>query len=157
MPVSLIIATTALGIVWGWLRESALFALARPGVLGIGDVLSARRSDLILPEDAALGVDPVILKIKLQRRGAVRQGISGQGSIHSKVCLEMTCSGLFRQRHYGGNLRFCRLHLAWFKDLRMSRSTPRARFGRGGHVLATTYRRRRIRTAQREMALQPCP
>ena len=69
-------ACVALGLLWGWVRESAIIAMAWTGVLRIGEAISALRSDLILPRDAAPGVAFAILKIKLPKtrgRGAKHQ------------------------------------------------------------------------------------
>lgn len=64
LPVSLMIALVTLSLLWGWAREGAIIALAWTGVLRIGEVLQARRADLILPEDAAPGVWYAILKVQ---------------------------------------------------------------------------------------------
>ena len=64
LPLSIMLALVTLGLLWGWARESAIIALAFTGVLRVGEVLSAKRSDLILPQDAAPGFDAALLMIK---------------------------------------------------------------------------------------------
>ena len=88
MPLSLMLATVSLGMLWGWIRESALVALAWTGVLRIGEVLVARRSDLILPEDSAPGVESVILKIRMPKtRGRAARHQSTRIDPVDVVCL----------------------------------------------------------------------
>ena len=67
LPVTILLACVALGLLWGWLREAAVLALAWTGVLRIGEVFSAKRSDLVLPQDAAPGVWFAVLKIRLPK------------------------------------------------------------------------------------------
>ena len=67
MPLSLMIATVSLSLLWGWTREAALIAMTWCGVLRVGEALSARRCDLVLPCDAAPGIDTVLLKIRLPK------------------------------------------------------------------------------------------
>ena len=61
LPVSIMIALAALSLLWGSAKEAAM---AWTGVLRVGDVFQAQRSDLILPDDAAPGVWYAILKIQ---------------------------------------------------------------------------------------------
>ena len=63
LPVSILVAICSLALLWGWPREAALFSLTWTGVLRIGEVLQASRSDLILPGDAAPGVTYALLKV----------------------------------------------------------------------------------------------
>lgn len=73
LPLTMMLACVALGLLWGWVRESAIIAMTWTGVLRIGKAISALRSDLILPRDAAPGVAFAILQIKLRKtfgRGA---------------------------------------------------------------------------------------
>eukprot|EP00438_Fugacium_kawagutii_P017058 Skav216351 [mRNA] locus=scaffold2385:191031:215658:- [translate_table: standard] len=67
LPVSILLAAVTLALLWGWTREAASIALAWVGVLRIGEVLAALRSDLILPQDAAPGFECAILKIRLPK------------------------------------------------------------------------------------------
>eukprot|EP00438_Fugacium_kawagutii_P016967 Skav217281 [mRNA] locus=scaffold120:219800:220858:+ [translate_table: standard] len=67
LPLTLLIASVSLALLWGWVREAAALALGWAGVLRIGEVFAACRQDLILPEDAAPGVLWALLKIKLPK------------------------------------------------------------------------------------------
>ena len=67
LPCSLIISIVSLALLWGWPREAAIFAMTWAGLLRIGEVLQACRSDLVPPEEAAPGVRGVLLKIRLPK------------------------------------------------------------------------------------------
>ena len=67
LPHSILLATVALALLWGWSREAALFAMGWSGVLRIGEIFAAKREDLILPRDAAPGVLYALLKIRLPK------------------------------------------------------------------------------------------
>ena len=63
MPRSVLLALCSLAILWTWVSEAGLFLLAWCGLLRIGEVLNAKRRDLILPPDGAPGFDCVLLRI----------------------------------------------------------------------------------------------
>ena len=63
MPKSVLLAITGLAMLWTWTSEAGLFLLAWCGLLRIGEVLNAKRRDLILPPDGAPGFDCVLLRI----------------------------------------------------------------------------------------------
>ena len=67
LPLSLMIACVTLSLLWGWVREAGIIALMWTGVLRVGEVISATRGDLILPEDAAPGFSGVLLRIRLPK------------------------------------------------------------------------------------------
>ena len=56
LPRSVLLAITALAMLWTWTVEAGIFLLCWCGILRIGEVLGARRRDLILPSDGAPGV-----------------------------------------------------------------------------------------------------
>ena len=64
MPLSVILAFASLALLWGWPVESALLLLTWTGLLRIGEVLAARRRDLILPKDGAPGLQFALLQIE---------------------------------------------------------------------------------------------
>ena len=64
LPLSVLLAVVGLSLLWGWSREAAIFGLAWAGILRIGEIFQAVRSDLILPGEAAPGFNSVILKIR---------------------------------------------------------------------------------------------
>ena len=64
LPKGVLLACLTTALLWGWLSESALFGLCWAGVLRPGEALSATRSDLILPRDAAPGTDYALLQIR---------------------------------------------------------------------------------------------
>eukprot|EP00435_Cladocopium_sp_Y103_P010770 s1163_g2.t2 len=63
MPVQILIAFVATALSWGWTREAAVFSLAWGALLRIGEVLQARRADLIMPQDVEGTIDYVLLRI----------------------------------------------------------------------------------------------
>ena len=67
LPQAIMLAMVGLALLWGWSQEAAIIAMSWVGVLRIGEVLSARREDLILPSDAVPGVWFALLKIKLPK------------------------------------------------------------------------------------------
>ena len=76
IPEPLVLAMASLAIGWGWRKFSAVLLLAFYGILRIGEALSAKRSDLLLPADL-LSQDKVayllIRSPKTRRRGASTQ------------------------------------------------------------------------------------
>lgn len=64
MPFQILIALIAGAWSWGWKREAACFALAWGALLRIGEILAAKREDLVLPSDIGNSVDFVLLRIK---------------------------------------------------------------------------------------------
>ena len=64
IPQSILLAVLSAAISWGWLLEAAIFALAWCGLLRPGEVLQARREDLILPRDAAPSTQHALLVIR---------------------------------------------------------------------------------------------
>ena len=64
MPLGILLAVLSAALAWGWAAEAALFGLAWAGLLRPGEVLSARRIDLILPRDAAPGTKHALLVIR---------------------------------------------------------------------------------------------
>ena len=59
MPVSVLLAAMTVGVMWGWPVVSALLGLTWAGLLRIGEVLAARRSDLVLPHEAPPGTNHI--------------------------------------------------------------------------------------------------
>ncbi|OLP94780.1 Uncharacterized protein YabR [Symbiodinium microadriaticum] len=64
MPLGILLAVLSAALAWGWAAEAAVFSLAWTGLLRPGEVLSARRSDLILPRDSAPGTKHALLVIR---------------------------------------------------------------------------------------------
>ncbi len=58
------LALVSTALLWGWPVEGALFSLMWAGILRVGEVLQARRADLVLPQDAAPGVRHILLRIR---------------------------------------------------------------------------------------------
>ena len=63
MPKGILLAVLSVSLIWGWLREAAIFALAWAGLLRIGEILQAVRKNLVLPRDAAPGTGFALLQI----------------------------------------------------------------------------------------------
>eukprot|EP00438_Fugacium_kawagutii_P033109 Skav219660 [mRNA] locus=scaffold1257:38988:40049:+ [translate_table: standard] len=76
LPLSVLLAVSALALLWGWVREAAVLLISWTGLLRIGEVFSATRAELILPSDSAPGVRSALLKIlqpKTRGRAAKHQ------------------------------------------------------------------------------------
>eukprot|EP00438_Fugacium_kawagutii_P029903 Skav200720 [mRNA] locus=scaffold2650:194332:201147:- [translate_table: standard] len=75
LPIVLLNAFLSVALQWGWYRWAAVTALAFHGATRIGEPLRARRSDLVLPEEAGLDLTACFLNIahpKAGRRGKGR-------------------------------------------------------------------------------------
>jgi len=68
MPVQVLLAVLATCLVWGWTREAAIFAMSWGMLLRIGEVLNAKHSDVVFPQDVEFTIDHVLLKIELKTR-----------------------------------------------------------------------------------------
>lgn len=55
LPLSILLAMVSLALLWGWPLEAAVISMTWCGILRVGEVLLAERSDLILPCDGAPG------------------------------------------------------------------------------------------------------
>jgi len=76
LPLSVLLAMVSLSLLWGWPVEASIWLMAWIGLLRIGEVLDATRSDLLLPEDSAPGIEYILVKIrepKTRGRGARHQ------------------------------------------------------------------------------------
>ena len=76
MPATVLLSIVSLSLLWGWATEAALFALCWAGILRVGEVIGARRADLVLPSDGPPGCKCLWLRIKEPKtrgRGARHQ------------------------------------------------------------------------------------
>ena len=64
LPGILLCAILTACLVWGWVREAGLFALAWGGLLRIGEATNAKRVDLVLPRDVLFTQCFVLLRIQ---------------------------------------------------------------------------------------------
>lgn len=88
MPLSIMLAAVSLALLWGWGREAGLIALMWAGVLRVGEAISAKRRDLILPQDAAPGTWFVLLRIHAPKtRGRAARHQSAKIEPEDIVCL----------------------------------------------------------------------
>ena len=63
MPVQVLLAVLSTCLVWGWTREAGIFAMCWGMLLRIGELLNAKRSDIVFPQDVRFSIDHVLLKI----------------------------------------------------------------------------------------------
>lgn len=63
MPVQVLLAVLSTCLVWGCTREAAIFAMCWGMLLRIGELLNAKRSDIVFPQDVRFSIDYVLLKI----------------------------------------------------------------------------------------------
>ena len=64
LPVSVLLASMSVALLWGWPAVAAILGLAWSGLLRIGEVLAAKRGDLVLPFESAPGTKHILLKIR---------------------------------------------------------------------------------------------
>ena len=64
MPWQVLVALVATALLWGWVKVAGALALAWGGLLRIGEVLGALRSDLLLPSDVQGTSDYALLSIR---------------------------------------------------------------------------------------------
>ena len=64
MPASILLAFVTLALLWGWPRDAAILMMTWCGIMRVGEATSARRSDLVLPEDGAPGMTFALLQIR---------------------------------------------------------------------------------------------
>ena len=64
MPVAVLLSMLSVALMWGWQKEAALWALAWAGILRVGELIMATRSDLILPADGVPGTSYILLRIR---------------------------------------------------------------------------------------------
>ena len=73
LPLSVLLALVTLSLLWGWPVEASIWLMTWIGLLRIGEVLEATRSDLLLPGDSAPGINYILFRIrepKTRGRGA---------------------------------------------------------------------------------------
>ena len=78
LPLTIMLALSALALLWGWAREASLIMLGWAGVLRAGELFAAFRADLVLPRDAAPGTYHALFKIrqpKTRGRAAKHQAV----------------------------------------------------------------------------------
>ena len=63
MPRSVVLSLATLAMLWGWPTEAAIFLLCWTGLMRVGEVLQAKRKDVILPGDAAPGLKSILVRI----------------------------------------------------------------------------------------------
>ena len=78
LPLTIMLALSALALLWGWAREASLIMLGWAGVLRAGELFAAFRADLVLPRDAAPGTYHALFQIrqpKTRGRAAKHQAV----------------------------------------------------------------------------------
>ena len=63
MPWQIAVALTTVGVVYGWTALAGVIALSWAGLARIGEVLAARRSDLVFSEDTGEHAGYVLLTV----------------------------------------------------------------------------------------------
>ena len=63
LPHQVLLAVLSTCILWGWVREASVFALLFGALLRSGEVLAARRKDLIFPQDVGGTLDHILIRI----------------------------------------------------------------------------------------------
>ena len=63
-PYPVLLALLVTSLTWGWTRVAGILALSWAGLCRIGEVLGARREDLILPQDVGFTSAFILLKVQ---------------------------------------------------------------------------------------------
>lgn len=63
MPAQLMLAVLATCLVWGWTGEAAIFAMCWGMLLRAGELMSAKRRDIIFPQDVRFSIEHVSIRI----------------------------------------------------------------------------------------------
>ena len=63
MPYQVLLAVLSTCLVWGWVKEAAIFAMCWGMLLRVGELINARRADIVFPQDVQNSIDYVLLKI----------------------------------------------------------------------------------------------
>lgn len=101
LPLSVLLAMSTLSLLWGWPTEAAIWLMTWIGLLRIGEVLEAVRSDLLLPRDSAPGIEHILLRIREPKtRG---RGARHQSTIYTNRATRCSCFD------FAGFSRFCAL------------------------------------------------
>lgn len=64
MPRSVLLAASSLALMWGWPYVASVLCIGWSGIMRIGEVMVAKRSDLVLPCDTAPGFQSILVKIR---------------------------------------------------------------------------------------------
>jgi hypothetical protein len=122
LPLSILLALVATALMWGWPFEASILSLTWAGILRIGEVLIADRSDLFLLPDMAPGTAFALLRIKYPKtRGRAARHEAARVDPPDVVAL---LNAVFKrinpdqklwplQLHCGSGLQPCLLRLAW--------------------------------------------
>ena len=95
MPYQILIALISAAWWWGWDREAAVFALSWGALLRIGEILQARRADLILPSDVQ-GTNPFALLRIREPKTRFRAARHQSGRLEHADLLEVVRIGFLR-------------------------------------------------------------
>ena len=111
MPWQVMIAICSAALLWGWPRVAGAVALAWGGMLRVGEVLDAIRSDLLLPQDVQRTADFAMMSIRTPKPVFAQLDIklSGLTNLTSWQLLSWLLRGSLP-------MRSCGRHLADFAD-----------------------------------------
>ena len=63
-PFQVLLALLSVALLWGWIEVAAILALSWGGLCRIGEVLAAKREDLILPSDVLYTAASILLRVQ---------------------------------------------------------------------------------------------
>ena len=63
MPFQVLLAVLSTCLIWGWTREAGIFAMCWGMLLRVGEIVKAKRSDIVFPKDVHYTIDHVLIKI----------------------------------------------------------------------------------------------
>ena len=64
LPWQVLLAMLSVAFIWGWYSEAGVIALSWGAITRVGEVLNAKRADLILPQDVGFSIDHILLQIQ---------------------------------------------------------------------------------------------
>ena len=86
MPLAVLLAFSALALLWGWPREKAILLMAWSGILRVGEVLNGLRDHFFLAIQQ-LALTMFFFKLDSQRHVAQQQGINQHGLIQQMLAV----------------------------------------------------------------------
>ena len=99
VPHQVLISILSVCLIWGWVREAAVFSIAFGALLRIGEVVNATRGDLILPSDVDYSVQFMLLKIR-EPKTRFRAARHQAGKCESPDLIQVAILGFQRLKNH---------------------------------------------------------
>ena len=99
MPFQVLLAVLSTCLIWGWTREAAIFAMCWGMLLRIGELMTARRADIIFPQDVRYSIDYVLIKI-LEPKTRFRAARHQSSKLEPPDLIAVAWMGLGHLKHH---------------------------------------------------------